>query len=213
MPIEPVKIPQNVYVEDRIIGPITLRHLIICGLGGGISYALYSTAAKAGVMSMPLAVVLWSPALISAAFAFVKINDLSLLNIILLGIEQSSKPSTRYWSPSPGISINFVTSAAPPPAAADAAKRAETVLEVTRNLRRHQDEVSKLADAESVPAVAHTMPGTEAPVAVAAHETEADQTARPVNPARVQASGLQNSRSIDGLSGSLGAFEHVFPQQ
>ena len=64
MPIEPVKIPQNVYVEDRIIGPITLRHLIICGLGGGISYALYSTAAKAGVMSMPLAVVLWSPALI-----------------------------------------------------------------------------------------------------------------------------------------------------
>jgi hypothetical protein len=32
------KIPQNVQVEDRIIGPITMRRLIILSVGGGITY-------------------------------------------------------------------------------------------------------------------------------------------------------------------------------
>ena len=40
MPIEPVKIPQNVYIEDRIVGPLTLRQTLIMAIGGGFSYAL-----------------------------------------------------------------------------------------------------------------------------------------------------------------------------
>lgn len=36
------KIPQNVQVEDKIVGPLTLKQLIILGVGGGITYVLYN---------------------------------------------------------------------------------------------------------------------------------------------------------------------------
>ena len=60
MPIEAVKIPQNVYVEDRIVGPITLRQLIITGIGAGIGYTFYALAAQAGLTSIPVMIVCWS---------------------------------------------------------------------------------------------------------------------------------------------------------
>ena len=61
MAIEAVKIPQNIYVEDRIIGPVTLKQLIITGLGMGISYVLYATVTKAGVTNIPVLVACWIP--------------------------------------------------------------------------------------------------------------------------------------------------------
>ncbi|MEI8230500.1 MAG: PrgI family protein [Candidatus Peregrinibacteria bacterium] len=108
MPIEAVKIPQNVNVEDRIVGPITLRQLIILLVTGGISYALW-TAAKTqlGVASIPVTIICWIPAFIGLAFAFVKIQGISLLRLLLLMAEGTQKPSKRMWGPRQGIAINF----------------------------------------------------------------------------------------------------------
>ena len=33
------KIPQDVQRADKIVGPLTLRELIIVGIGGGFTYA------------------------------------------------------------------------------------------------------------------------------------------------------------------------------
>ena len=52
MPIDPVKIPQNVNIEDRIIGPVTLRHLILLMLGGGISYFLWTILKRSGFVGL-----------------------------------------------------------------------------------------------------------------------------------------------------------------
>ncbi len=111
MAIEPVKIPQNVYVEDTIVGPVTLRQLIITGVGCGISYALYSMVLKnsGGNISPYLTAILWIPGVVSAAFAFLKINDLNLFTIVLLCIERLNKPMTRTWIPHKGITINLIT--------------------------------------------------------------------------------------------------------
>lgn len=108
MPIDPVKIPQNVYVEDRIVGPVTLRQLIILLLTGGFSYMIWTGIKnQTGYASIPVTVLCWTPLLIGAAFAFVRIQEISLLKFILLQFEKLEKPLIRSWSPRRGVSINF----------------------------------------------------------------------------------------------------------
>ncbi|HAI98374.1 TPA: hypothetical protein DCL30_02405 [Candidatus Peribacteria bacterium] len=107
MPIEPVKIPQNVQVEDKIVGPVSLKQIILCMMGGGISFVIWNTMKKAGITSVQSTIFAWTPLAITAAFAFVKIHGLSLLRIILLFIERSQKPIARSFAPRYGTSINI----------------------------------------------------------------------------------------------------------
>lgn len=110
MPIEAVKIPQNVYVEDRIVGPLTLRQVMIVAIGGGGSYALWSSLIKAyGSLSIITTGIAWTPAVISLAFAFVKVNDLTLTHLLLLMAEKMQKPPLRAMGPRTGITITVRT--------------------------------------------------------------------------------------------------------
>src|SRR3989344_84096 len=110
MALEPVKIPQNVQIEDRIVGPLTLRQIIIIGIGCGFSYAAWASVSKAyGAVGIPLTALLWIPGLVSVMFAFVKVNDLSLLRICMLFLERISKPTVRTWTPREGLSIHIRT--------------------------------------------------------------------------------------------------------
>jgi hypothetical protein len=108
MPVDPVKIPQNVQIEDKIIGPLSLRQMIIIMAGGGISYVIYAMIQKTyGSITIPLTVIAWTPCAVAAAFALVKVNDLSLLRICFLLLERMQKPSVRTWAPRRGIFINI----------------------------------------------------------------------------------------------------------
>ena len=110
MPIEPVKIPQNVYIEDRIVGPLTLRQILIVAAGGGFSYALWASLSKTyGNIGLFLTVLVWLPAAVSVLFAFVKVNDLSMMKLLFLFLERMQKPTTRTWAPRQGIAINIRT--------------------------------------------------------------------------------------------------------
>ncbi len=110
MPIEPIKIPQNVYIEDRIVGPLTLKQVLIVGIGGGFSYVLYGMLTQAyGALALPLTILVWSPTAIAAVFAFIRINDISMFKLVLLTIEKLNKPTIRTWSPRRGIVINIRT--------------------------------------------------------------------------------------------------------
>lgn len=116
MPIDPVKIPQNVYIEDRIVGPLTLRQILTVALGGGFSYVLYISAQKMyGAPGIIPTIILWIPGALSIVFAFVTINDLSILRLMLLTFEKMGKPSTRLFEPRAGISINIKTAITPEP--------------------------------------------------------------------------------------------------
>ena len=207
MAIEAVKIPQNVYVEDRIVGPITLRQLIILGAGAGISFALYSTATKAGPVGVPLTIALWMPSVIAAAFAFLKINDLSLLTIILLSIEHMNKPNRRTWCPSGGISINFITST--PVKAKDEQKTAEpakqtNISELTKELDLRARKLGELT---------HVPPETAQITEGEALQTHSGSRANipTVDANRVHADALDPARSIDALSPQgLDAYDHLF---
>lgn len=114
MPIQPIKIPQNVYIEDHIAGPLTLKQILIVGCGAGFSYTMYGLLTKTyGALPLPITIVAWVPAGIASLFAFVRINDISLFRLLLLTIERLNKPSTRVWTPRRGITINIRTFVAP----------------------------------------------------------------------------------------------------
>ncbi len=108
-----VKIPQNVRVEDKLIGPFSLKQLILVGLGGGFSYVLFASIQKSvGFVPAGAHVVIWWPAILSAAFALVRINDISLFRYVLLIIETLSKPRKRFFQARQGLIINIQTRAA-----------------------------------------------------------------------------------------------------
>lgn len=80
------KIPQNVRIEDKIVGPLTMKQLIILGLGGGLAYVTYVFLAKRYFIEVwlpPTAVI----ALVTLAFAFVRINGNSFSKWLLLLLE------------------------------------------------------------------------------------------------------------------------------
>lgn len=91
------KIPQNVGIEDRIVGPLTLKQLIIIAIGVGISYTLFAITNKIYEINALEYLILAFPAVLSAAFALIRINDIPLFSYILFFMEFSIKPKKRIW--------------------------------------------------------------------------------------------------------------------
>ncbi len=90
------KIPQNVRVEDKIVGPLTLKQLISLGIGGGITYAIYIKMANDYIFIawfIPVAIT----GSLTAAFTFLKIQGLSFAKWMLLMIEYLKNPKRRYF--------------------------------------------------------------------------------------------------------------------
>jgi hypothetical protein len=91
------KIPQNVGLEDKIVGPLTLRQLIMLAVGFGISYVLFAILSKLYELNFIEYGVIALPGLLAVAFALIKINDIPLLKYLFLFLEFSIKPKKRVW--------------------------------------------------------------------------------------------------------------------
>ncbi len=90
------KVPQDVQREDRIVGPLTLRQLIICGIGFSIAYAIYTVLGRDyEIITALIPVVIIG--LITVIFAFIKPLDLVFERYILFWIESLILPRKRYW--------------------------------------------------------------------------------------------------------------------
>lgn len=187
MPIEAVKIPQNVQIEDRVVGPLSLRQIIIMAIGGGLSYVMYASVQRAiGHVNIPLTIVLWIPAAIAAAFALVNINDMSLLRICLLLLERMQKPSLRTWAPRTGISITIRTSAADGKDENAGKKRAEVPGQTTEqqiaDLTRVVDMSTTTNRDETMHAAAASAPVSAVLPKIAKNPENAVAPETPVNP-------------------------------
>ncbi len=229
MPIDAVKIPQNVQIEDHIIGPVSLRQLTITGIGGGISYMLYAAALKAGVGNLVLLAACWLPAVIAVAFSFLKINDLSLLNIIFLMIEGMQKPKERYWSPHPGLSINLITGQAAKEindANTKIITKAARLANITREVEERQKAMTRLAehgeptpdDLEPIKMQLQRIQSGRARlenVQKSSHgmNVENDAMLPPVDSSNVEAGGLDPMRSIDSIVDEVGAQDRLATAQ
>lgn len=91
------KIPQNVGLADKIVGPLTLRQLIIVAAGAGTSYVLFAILNKLYELNILEYIVIVLPVLIAVAAALIKIKDISLPRYALLTLEFAIKPKRRLW--------------------------------------------------------------------------------------------------------------------
>lgn len=206
MSVAPIKIPQNVYIEDRIVGPLTLKQVLIVAVGGGFSYSLFALLSKTyGGLSLPVTIMVWIPCAISAIFAFVKINDLSMLRLIMLLLETANKPAQRVWTPRTGIVINIRTRAVNESEGAQQSQPQQANSPAPSKL----DELSALLDlpqraseAEnaSLPEESDDTAASPAPT-VSVLDTDRAQMEstpqRPVDQSRIQVSPMDASTSID----------------
>jgi len=86
------QVPQFIDVEDKIIGPLTLRQFIYLGVAGGFSFILF----------FALQTWLWIIAttiigIIAAAFAFIHMNGRSLGLILVAGLKYAWQPKFYLW--------------------------------------------------------------------------------------------------------------------
>jgi len=179
--LQAVKVPQNVYIEDRIAGPITLRHILICGIGGGITYALWATIKQNyGEPPIVLTILSFVPLILSVGFAFVQLNDLSMFRLLLLLLERQTKPNVRLYAPRQGLTIHIRTFTT----AEESAKKKSQ----PKNTDVPLDHLSKVLDS----AIAFEEP------------EEGESPAHPVRRERIQVDGNADDASVDGITPAKG---------
>lgn len=95
------KVPQNVDLEDKILGPFTLKqffYLLAAGLATFISFNIfYRLAPPLFVIS---ALVIWG---ITGAFVFVRPNDQPFTKFFFSFLWFSLKPNRRVWHRLPSL--------------------------------------------------------------------------------------------------------------
>lgn len=149
------KIPQNVQIEDKIVGPLTLKQLIILGVGGGITYAIYTYLAS----RYSIGIWIWfvvPPGMLTAAFAFLKINGIPFAKWIILTAEHFYNPRKRTFLMGAGDDYKtklFTEKKVEQKDDTEKIKAAETA-----EKRKHLAEITKLVDSYEVPHQPKTTP-------------------------------------------------------
>lgn len=98
------KVPQDVQREDTIVGPLTLRQLLILAGGGGVAYATYVGLAQTYFIEVwlpPVAII----SAITLAFAFLKIHSLPFHRFLINLIEYKLLSNKRTWTQGTGNPI------------------------------------------------------------------------------------------------------------
>ena len=132
------KIPQNVQIEDKIVGPLTLKQLVEVGVGGGITYAIYTILASKyywEVWLIPTAI----QGLLTVAITFLKIGGIPFGKWCFLMFEYLFKPKK----------LVFVMGAVDLYQAtlfADKTKKAQTKEEATTKAERDRERLTKIGE-------------------------------------------------------------------
>jgi len=90
------KVPQNVQVEDKIVGSLTLKQMIVLGAGGGVAYVVYIVLARTYYWEVWIAPVIVVMA-ITCLFAFGKFYNLTFTRFMLLWLQHLLIPRQRIW--------------------------------------------------------------------------------------------------------------------
>lgn len=91
------KIPQNVGIEDKIVGPFSLRQLIIVAVGAGISYVIFIISSRLYELNILEYILIALPAFFAIAIAMIKIHNVTFGKYLLLVLEFAIKPKKRLW--------------------------------------------------------------------------------------------------------------------
>jgi hypothetical protein len=143
------KVPQNVQREDKIVGPLTLKQLIICGIGFAVAYAIYSALSKYYIWVtwiLPVGIV----AIITIAFSFARPLDLSFTKFIVRWIEFTILPRKRFWILGAAESYAPVTSVVSK-AQSTMEKKAEAKAISALDKHKKLEEITKILNTQQKP--------------------------------------------------------------
>lgn len=86
------KVPQNIDMQDRIIGPLTMVQFVYAVIGFGLCYVIFSAVPSpfSFVLIIPLATFV-------VCLDFVKINERPFLDFFLAAIAYMGAPKQRVW--------------------------------------------------------------------------------------------------------------------
>jgi hypothetical protein len=90
------QVPQFIDVEDKIIGPLTLRQFFIIASGCGFTFFLSFVLTPAYAIAIGLPVVICSLAL-----AFVKKDGMPLWRYLIAMASFARRPQQYYWQKKP----------------------------------------------------------------------------------------------------------------
>lgn len=107
------KIPQNVELEDKILGPFTLKQFLYLLGGGLVTFILFNTVyTLSQSLFFIITFFVWT---FVAAFVFVKPYDQPFSKFIASFVSFSTRPSRRAWRRLPSLAeIKFENRQAPP---------------------------------------------------------------------------------------------------
>lgn len=88
------KIPQDVQVEDKIVGPLTLRQLIYMGVGGGVTYVIYNYFGSRYYMGFWVILPFITGSL-TLMVTFLKLNGIPFGKWVFLMVEYFLNPKKR----------------------------------------------------------------------------------------------------------------------
>lgn len=89
------KVPQNIDMADRIVGPLTLVQFLYILIGGIVVYFLFTTV---GAINGALFLLLAAPiALFTLAMAFLKVQDQPFPRFVVALAIYLVRPKTRRW--------------------------------------------------------------------------------------------------------------------
>ena len=86
-------VPQFIDVEDKIIGPITVRQFIIILVGAGVAFIAYKLSDFALFITELIFILA-----ITFGFAFIKINGRPVHYLLLNIFQTSKRPKLRIWN-------------------------------------------------------------------------------------------------------------------
>lgn len=94
------KVPQNIDMQDKVIGPLTMVQFVYAIVGFGGAYALYIT------IPAPFSYVFVIPVVLFVlCLDFLKINERPFLDFFISAIAYSSLPKKRFWEANTGGSL------------------------------------------------------------------------------------------------------------
>lgn len=142
------KIPQDVQRADKIVGPLTLRQLIIVAIGSGIDYSLYLVLSKQYMVQIWLIPVIFIM-LITLVFAFYRFQNLPFEKVLFLFIEYKFKPRKRTFEKMKGDV--FISSLQP-----ILIKKSKASMEGTKTIAEHErlkkiQELTQMVDTSKKP--------------------------------------------------------------
>ncbi len=96
------KVPHNIDMQDRIIGPLTMIQFIEAVIGGGLAYVCIS--AIPGFFGKFLGIII---GLLTVAIVLVKVNERPFIHFLLSLIRFIKKPKQRSWHKDGQGSLNI----------------------------------------------------------------------------------------------------------